>query len=64
MLDLVSLAHGMAQAEDLAWPFRSELLVPNGCMESSAWCYVQKSKQDALGGFKQKEDLEIISSLY
>lgn len=46
VLGLVSLAHGVAQAEDLAWPFRSELLVPNGCMESSAWCCV-KSEQDA-----------------
>ena len=48
VLGLVSLAHRMAQAEDLAWPFRLGLLVPNGCMEASAWCCAQKSEQDAI----------------
>ena len=47
MLGLVSLAHGAALEEALAWLFRPELLVPNVCMESSAWCCAQRPEQDA-----------------
>ena len=48
VLGPASLAHGVPWAETLAWPFRPEFLVPNGCTKASVFFCVQRSEQDAL----------------